>query len=228
MKSDAVLEKINQGLIVSCQARKGQPFDTPELLMKMALAAYEGGAVGIRADTPEVITKIRKAVPLPMIGIHKKRVPGRKVFITPDYEDAVGVAKTGAEIIGLECTFQDNRQETLPEIVEKLHKNFPCLLMADIATYEEAQFAEDIGFDLVATTLVGYTDYTPKTEDFDIQLLDRTVANLTIPVIAEGHLRTPAEAAEVIRHGAFAVVVGKAINAIRNHSMVCRSFERNS
>jgi N-acylglucosamine-6-phosphate 2-epimerase len=211
MKSDAVLEKINQGLIVSCQARKGQPFDTPELLVKMALAAYEGGAVGIRADTPDVIRQIRKAVPLPMIGIHKKRVLGHNVFITPDYEDAVGVAKTGAEIIGLECTFQDDRQETLPEIVEKLHKTFPCLLMADIATYEEAQFAEDIGFDLVATTLVGYTDYTPKTEEFDFQLLDRMVANLTIPVIAEGHLRTPAEAAEVIRHGAFAVVVGKAI-----------------
>lgn len=211
MKSHAVLEKINQGLIVSCQARKGQPFNTPELLAKMALAAYEGGAVGIRADTPEVIRQIRKAVPLPMIGIHKKRVPGRKVFITPDYEDAVGVAKTGAEIIGLECTFQDDRQETLPEIVTRLHKKFSCLLMADIATYEEAQFAEDIGFDLVATTLVGYTDYTPKIENFDVNLLDRMVTNLTIPVIAEGHLRTPAEAAETIQHGAFAVVVGKAI-----------------
>ena len=122
MKLHAVLEKINQGLIVSCQARKGQPFDTPELLTKMALAAYEGGAVGIRADTPEVIRQIRKAVLLPIIGIHKKRVPGRKVFITPDYEDAVGVAEAGADIIGLECTFQDNRKETLPEIVEKLHE----------------------------------------------------------------------------------------------------------
>jgi N-acylglucosamine-6-phosphate 2-epimerase len=205
MKSHAVLEKINQGLIVSCQARKGQPFDTPELLVNMALAAYEGGAVGIRADTPEIITKIRKAVPLPIIGIHKKRVPGRKIFITPDYEDAFGVAKTGAEIISLECTFQDNRKETLPEIVEKLHKKFSCLLMADIATYEEAQFAENIGFDLVATTLVGYTDYTSKTEDFDFKLLDQMVTNLRIPVIAEGHLRTPSEAAEAIRHGAFAV-----------------------
>jgi N-acylglucosamine-6-phosphate 2-epimerase len=211
MKSHVVLEKINQGLIVSCQARKGQPFDTPELLVNMALAAYEGGAVGIRADTPEVIRQIRKAVPLPMVGIHKKRIPGRKVFITPDYEDAVGVAKTGAEIISLECTFQDNRKETLPDIITRLHEKFPCLLMADIATYEEAQFAENIGFDLVATTLVGYTDYTPKTEDFDFNLLDRMVANLTIPVIAEGHLRTPAEAADVIRHGSFAVVVGKAI-----------------
>jgi len=211
MKSHAVLERIKKGLIVSCQARKGQPFDTPELLVKMALAAYEGRAVGIRADTPEIITKIRKAVPLPIIGINKKRVPGRKVFITPDYEDAVGVAETGAEIIGLECTFQDDRKETIPEIVARLHENSTCLLMADIATYEEAQFAEHIGFDLVATTLVGYTDYTPKTEDFDFKLLDRLAANLKIPVIAEGHLQTPAEAVEAIRHGAFAVVVGKAI-----------------
>ena len=179
--------------------------------MKMALAAYKGGAVGIRADTPEIITNIRKAVPLPIIGINKKRVPGRKVFITPDYEDAVAVAETGAEIIGVECTFQDDRKETLPEIIERLHEKFPCLLMADIATYEEAQFAEYIGFDLVAPTLVGYTDYTTETEDFDFKLLDRMVANLKIPVIAEGHLRTPVEAAKAIRHGAFAVVVGKAI-----------------
>lgn len=211
MKSETVLAKIKRGLIVSCQARKGQPFDTPELLATMARAAYEGGAVGIRADTPEVITHIRKTVPLPMIGINKKRVPGRHIFITPEYEDAVAVAETGAEIIGIECTFQDDRQETLPEIVARLHQAFPCLLMADIATYAEAQFAQDIGFDLVATTLVGYTDYTPKTRDFDLQLLDRMVTNLTIPVIAEGHLRTPAEAVKVIQHGAFAVVVGKAI-----------------
>jgi N-acylglucosamine-6-phosphate 2-epimerase len=211
MNSSAVWETLENGLIVSCQARKGQPFDDPELLVKTALAAYEGGAVGIRANTPTTITKIRNAVPLPVIGINKKRVSGRHVFITPDYEDAVAVAETGAEILGIECTFQDDRQETLPAIVERLHKHFPCLLMADIATYEEARFAEEIGFDLVATTLVGYTGSTPVIRGFDFQLLDQLAATLEIPVIAEGHLRTPVEAAETIRHGAFAVVVGKAI-----------------
>ena len=58
---------------------------------------------------------------------------------------------------------------------------------------------------------MGYTEYTTKTENFDFKLLDRMVANLKIPVIAEGHLRTPTEAAEALKHGAFAVVVGKAI-----------------
>lgn len=206
-----VLAKIKNGLIVSCQARKGQPFDSPELLVKMAMAAQEGGAAGIRADTPEIITTIRQSVPLPMIGINKKRVPGHKVFITPDYEAAAAVAATGAEIIGIECTFQDDLQKTLPGMAARLHAEFPCLLMADIATYAEAQFAEAIGFDLVSTTLVGYTDYTASTKEFDFPLLDRMAATLTIPIIAEGRLRTPAEAAETIKHGAFAVVIGKAI-----------------
>jgi len=211
MRSEAVLEKIAKGLIVSCQARKGQPFDSPELLTKMALAAYQGGAVGIRADNPHTIRRIRQAVPLPIIGINKRRIPGRNIFITPDYDDAAAVAETGAEIIGLECTFQDDRRATLPEMVARLHAQFPCLLMADVATYDEARFAEEIGFDLVATTLVGYTDYTAYIKAFDFDLLDRLVAILKVPVIAEGHLHTPVEAAEAIQHGAFAVVVGKAI-----------------
>ena len=80
-----------------------------------------------------------------------------------------------------------------------------------ISAYKEAMFAADIGFDLVATTLVGYTSYTTESSDFDYALLDRMVGELGIPIIAEGHLRTPAEAARALEHGAFSVVVGKAI-----------------
>lgn len=203
--------RLKHGLIVSCQARPGQPFDSPDLLAKMALAAYQGGAVGIRADGPDVIAAIRQAVPLPILGINKQRRPGHKVFITPEYEDALTIVEAGADIIALECTFQEDRQAALPDIVERLHTHFSCLLMADISTYDEARFAEKIGFDLVAPTLAGYTEYTASTIAFDFHLLDRLVNDLNIPVIAEGHLRTPEIAAKALKHGAFAVVVGKAI-----------------
>ena len=39
----------------------------------------------------------------------------------------------------------------------------------------------------------------------------RSLRDIGVPVIAEGRIRTPAEAAEAIRLGALAVVVGSAI-----------------
>ncbi|HUV08835.1 MAG TPA: N-acetylmannosamine-6-phosphate 2-epimerase [Spirochaetia bacterium] len=211
METRTVLDKLAGRLVVSCQARKGQPFDSVEMMVRMARAAHEGGAAGIRADRPENVRAIREAVPLPIIGVYKRKRPDRKVFITPDFEDALAVAEAGAEIVGIECTFQDDRRRTLPSMVDRLKGATDSMLMAEISNFEEARFAAETGFDLIATTLVGYTGYTTGARDFDFQLLDRLIAELPVPIIAEGHLRTPTEAAEAIRHGAFAVVVGKAI-----------------
>ena len=206
-----VIEKLRHQLIVSCQAREGQPFNSPDLLSKMAEAAEMGGAKGIRADKPENISKIKEVVSLPIIGIYKKRIPGKHVFITPSYEDAVAIIAAGADIVGIECTFQDNRKEELPLIIEKLKQNSHHPLLADVSTLEEAVFAQKIGFDLVATTLNGYTSYTSYQKEFDFNLLDNMIKTLTIPVIAEGHIKTPIEAVKAIQHGAYSVVVGKAI-----------------
>jgi Putative N-acetylmannosamine-6-phosphate epimerase. len=39
---------------------------------KMALAAFQGGAVGIRANGPADIYEIKTEVSLPVIGLYKK------------------------------------------------------------------------------------------------------------------------------------------------------------
>lgn len=49
-----------QGLIVSCQALPEEPLHSSFIMSKMALAAYQGGAKGIRANTKEDIIAIKK------------------------------------------------------------------------------------------------------------------------------------------------------------------------
>ena len=69
------------GLIVSCQALPDEPLHSSFIMSKMALA-YQGGAVGIRANTKEDILAIREEVSLPVIGIVKRDYEGSNVFIT--------------------------------------------------------------------------------------------------------------------------------------------------
>ena len=54
-KKKALLESFKGGLIVSCQTQKDEPIYTPDIVVKMAECAKWGGAVGIRANSPEQI-----------------------------------------------------------------------------------------------------------------------------------------------------------------------------
>ncbi len=49
------------------------------------------------------------------------------------------------------------------------------------------------------------------TEGPDLELVDQVAAIAEVPLIAEGRVHTPAQAAAALEHGAFAVVVGTAI-----------------
>ena len=70
-----ILEQLRGGLIVSCQALKSEPLYSSYIMGRMAFAAFEGGAVGIRANTPEDIAEIKKTVELPVIGLYKVDYP---------------------------------------------------------------------------------------------------------------------------------------------------------
>ena len=201
-----------KGLVVSCQAAEGEPLNSPSILAAMAKSAMNGGAIGIRASGPENISAIKKDVPLPIIGIYKQYIPDCAVYITPSFEAASYISKAGSDIIALDAT-ENSRPGgvTAPELIARIRKELDKPVMADISTYEEGMKAAEWGVDIVATTLAGYTEYTKHITETDFNLLEKLTNSLDIPVIAEGRYSTPEFAAEAIKLGAYAVVVGSAI-----------------
>lgn len=65
------------------------------IMGRMAKAAKEGGAMGIRANTKEDIAEIKKNVELPIIGIVKRDYPDSQVYITPTMKYVFEQAKKG-------------------------------------------------------------------------------------------------------------------------------------
>jgi N-acetylmannosamine-6-phosphate 2-epimerase/N-acetylmannosamine kinase len=206
------LSSLEKKLIVSCQAPDGDPFHSPNSMARFAVAAERAGAGGIRANGVEDIRAIRAAVRLPVIGIQKTVAEDSRILITPSVEAARAVVEAGAKIVALDCTARGRRYDAL-ERLRRIQRELGALVMADIATVEEAEAAAAAGADLVASTMRGYTDDTVACTAFEPEFIRELADRVSAPVIAEGHISNPQEAAAAIRAGAFAVVVGTAITA---------------
>ena len=207
-----LLRRLRGGLIVSCQSEVGEPLHGLAYMVAMAVAAEIGGAAGIRANHPNNIIAIGATVVLPVIGIYKDNIPGYAVRITPTLSHAQAVAAVGADILAVDATARPHPDGlSLRERIWIIHNELDIPVMADIATLEEGLVAEDAGADLVATTLSGYTENSPAQEGPDFELVSALAARLSVPLVAEGRIATPAQAAQALDLGAFAVVVGAAI-----------------
>ncbi|MCX7624906.1 MAG: N-acetylmannosamine-6-phosphate 2-epimerase [Candidatus Sumerlaeaceae bacterium] len=201
-----------RGLIVSCQALEHEPLHGSHIMARMALAAQQGGAVGIRANTPQDIRAIREMVALPVIGIYKREYEGSEVYITPTFEEARAIAEAGADMIALDATLRPRpKGETLAQLIRRIHEELDLPVMADCSTLEEAVEAAKLGADVVSSTLAGYTTYSRKTEGPDFDLLREMLQFVNVPVIAEGRFHTPEQVAQALAMGCYAVVVGGAI-----------------
>lgn len=207
----ASLNQIKGKLVVSCQAFPGDPLDDTDTLRRIARAAVANGAAGLRLNGYDHIAAIRRDTALPIIGIQKKYVDGM-LRITPDFESAAELASAGASIIALDCTNRTwNFGEPWQQIVERIHRELKLLVMADIATLDEGMAAAAGGADIIGMTLHGYTEETKGSHGFNWSLLASLVQRTGKPVIAEGHISTPAEGRRAIDNGAWSVVVGSAI-----------------
>src|SRR5699024_2313018 len=203
-----------QGLIVSCQALSDESLHSSFIMSKMALAAYEGGAVGIRANSKEDIIAIKKEVNLPVIGIVKRDYDNSDVFITATSKEIDELIESNCEVIALDATKQSRPKESLEELVSYVRRTAPHVeIMADISTLEEAKNADALGFDYVGTTLRGYTPYTKGQILYEnnFQFLKDVLENVDAKVIAEGNVVTPEMFKTVTELGVYCTVVGGAI-----------------
>lgn len=211
----SVLEKIKGGLVVSCQALPDEPLHSSFIMGRMAVAAEQGGAVGIRANTKEDIAEIKKQTDLPVIGIVKRDYQDLKVYITATMTEIDELMTVGCEIIALDATDQKRPGgQSLKEFVQQIRLKYPdSILMADASTYEEVLSAEKLGFDVLSTTLMGYTDKSKNQNisDNDFEVLKKILQSVSTPVIAEGHIDTPEKAKRCFELGVHSVVVGSAI-----------------
>lgn len=197
-------------LIVSVQAYPGEPMRHPETMAQIARAAEIGGAAAIRCQGLSDISAIKGRVQVPVIGLWKEGHDG--VYITPSLRHARACVMAGADVVAIDATDRpraDGRDyaQTVAEL-----KREGALVMADCGSLEDARRAVEAGSDIVSTTLAGYTGDRGKTEGPDVELLAGIVQEFPgVPVICEGRVHTPGDAAAAIGAGAFAVIVGTGI-----------------
>lgn len=219
------VESIKGKLVVSCQALPHEPLHSSFIMGRMAVAAKEGGARGIRANTKEDIAEIKSLVDLPVIGIVKRDYEDSAVYITPTMKEIEELMEVKPEIIALDATGALRPGgKTLKDFFEEVKKAYPDqLFMADCSTVEEALYADELGFDFIGTTMVGYTPQSKnlKIETNDFEIIRKILQKAKHPVIAEGNINTPEKVKRVIELGCYSVVVG---SIITRPQLITKSF----
>ena len=215
MTKQEILRRIEHKLIVSCQALPGEPLYLEEgsIMYLMARAAARAGACAIRTNGVRDVIAIREETGLPVIGLIKQHYDGYEGYITPTMKEIDDLVAAGSDIVAADMTLRKRGDGRTPgEYLKAIREKYPDILfMADISTLEEGINAAECGADLVSTTMSGYTPYSPQSGEPDFELISKLSEAVSVPVIAEGRIHDPAQAAKALQCGAYAVVVGGAI-----------------
>jgi N-acylglucosamine-6-phosphate 2-epimerase len=205
---DGLDQALRGGLVVSCQPVDGGALDHDEVVARMARAALDGGAKALRIEGAARLAHVRRQLPQALlIGIVKRDLPDSAVRITPWLADVRALADAGADVIAVDAT---DRPRPVPaaDLLAAVHQ-LGRLAMADCATEAEGLAAHKAGFDIVGTTMSGYTGGTIPA-DPDWALL-QSLARQLPRVMCEGRVHQPAQVRMALDHGAWAVTVGTAI-----------------
>ena len=180
--------------------------------MALAQTAVIGGASAIRASEPANIQAMKQVLDVPIIGIYKKDYPGYEVRITPSLAEVEAIVAAGADIVAVDATDRPRPDgQTFAQLYHAIRARFDVPIMVDISTFAEGVAAAELGVDLVGTTLSGYTDYSPQQSGPDIELIRRLATAVSVPIMAEGRINSPADVRAALAAGAHAVTVGSMI-----------------
>ena len=217
-----IIQRLKNCMIVSCQSEGDDPFNAdPAYMALFARAAEMGGAKGIRTQGIAKLKAIKEAVSLPVIGLLKDKFSDGTVRITGSFDEVEQLIEAKSDIVAIDGTFRLRQGLTGPDFIKTIKEKYRCLILADIATYEEDIACEKAGAKCISTTLNGYTPDTLQYHDGpNYDVLERIVKDVKIPVFAEGRYNTPAEAKHAMELGAYAVISGTAITRPR----VCTSW----
>lgn len=220
MRKDQTIEALRGQLVVSCQAYEDNPLHGVDNMAIMSRCVLEGGAGAIRLCWPETIRAVRPFCAKPIIGINKvmptdARDAFESVYITPTLESAIAVVEAGCDVLAMDGTLRERQQgERLEEIVEELKRRYPDLvLMADLATIEEGIACAEMGFDILASTLSGYTTETRERSEMepDYELISALKRRTGLLVNAEGRIWNLRQLDRAWQCGADMVSIGSAI-----------------
>ncbi|MBO5715026.1 MAG: N-acetylmannosamine-6-phosphate 2-epimerase [Clostridia bacterium] len=207
------MNHLKRGLIVSCQAVKGEPLYGYGIMHLFAKAAKEGGATGIRALVDD-IDSIKNEVGLPIIGLVKEIYNDSEIYITPTKKEIDRLLATKWDVLCMDATLRARPEgETLEGLYEYARANANGReIMADVSTLEEAINADRLGFDYISTTMRGYTPYTTQYEIPDVDFVAECLKHVkNAKVIAEGGVFEVSHMERISEVNPYAVVVGSAI-----------------
>ena len=222
-----IITNLKGKVIVSSQAMVGEPFYDEKCMTAMIQSVINGGASALRVAGARDV-RIAKRFKVPVIGLTKpEKLPENwksVVYITPGIKEVNELIDADADIIAFDGTKRQRPDgSSLMEIIDLIHSRNK-LAMADISTLDEGVNAEQLGADIVSTTLAGYTDESGVAgENPDFELLKNLVNSVNVPVFLEGRVWYPEEVKKAFEIGAHSVVIGSAIT--RPHLITKRFTE---
>lgn len=215
MEPAETIERLRGQLVVSCQPVPHGPLDRDDFVVAMAQAAQVAGAGAVRIEGAARVRKVSAAISVPIIGIVKHDLADYAIRITPFVDDVIALSEAGADVIAVDAT-ERARPATLAQLLRTI-RLLKRTSMADCSCFLEGLKAQELGFDLIGSTLSGYTADTACPADAEPDWgLVAALSEQGCKVVAEGRLRTPEHAAHAVDCGAYCVTVGSAITRVEH------------
>ncbi|WP_420895795.1 putative N-acetylmannosamine-6-phosphate 2-epimerase [Vibrio ichthyoenteri] len=210
MNINQLKEQLQGQTVVSIQPVPDSPLEKTEFIVAMAQAAEQAGAKALRIEGVANVAAVSRAVNLPIIAIVKRDLTDSPVRITPYLCDVASLAEAGATIIAFDATNRERPESR--DVIAKAIQESGCFAMADCSNFEDGLWANEVGVDIIGSTLSGYVGGEEPTEP-DLQLV-KQFSQAGFFTMAEGRYNTPELAAQAIAHGAVAVTVGSALTRL--------------